>query len=184
MLADDDSNFYFEELYKKHYETVYKYILVALNFDHALADDCLQDVFATVYAKMEVVMEHKNPGGFIVITARNFIYKYRHRLSLTQKYTTGFDEAQQSILAYEEDFAGVLEKDIDIEKLKQNFIGMLKENDLLLYMMFYEKKYKVAKISKLLNITENSVKVRLYRLRLSVKKLVRQNLSAELEKAD
>ncbi len=171
VVENEESQNYFKELYAKYHQTVYKYVLVSLDFNETLTADCVQEVFLTVYEKIEVILEHPNPGGFLIVTARNYIKKYK---SKQQQQTAKLVplEDEKECLAYEQDFEQVLEEEVDIDGLKQTLLGRLSEQDYGLYTMFYEKKYSVAKIANLLHITQGNVRVRLFRLRFDAKKII------------
>ncbi len=169
-----------QAIYNKYSQTVYKYILVSLDFNESYADDCMQDVYLAVCIKKDTVIEHPNPGGFIIVTARNFVKKYRAKMQKSAMHTVALDETVANTLTYEVNFNEFMDNSVDIDNLKKQFLGMLSEKDLYLYSMFYEKKYSVAKISTILKITESNVKVRLFRLRLTVKEHVKKAFTSNL----
>jgi RNA polymerase sigma factor (sigma-70 family) len=60
----------FTELYGRHSQRVYAYLL-RMTGDGAAAQDLLQDVFLKFYAAATQDLLVTNPGGFIFMTARN-----------------------------------------------------------------------------------------------------------------
>lgn len=168
----------FDEIYKEHYKTVYKYIYCSLNFDTNLADDCIQDVLTLLLQKKEAVINHPNPGGYFIITAKNFINKYKASIMNTSRRTAPFDENADS-LYYEENFDKLFEEHIDIEVLKRELLQRLTEKEIELYIMFYEKKQSISLIARSVGISEGNVKVRLFRLRTKVKGMVHEMIEYE-----
>jgi RNA polymerase sigma-70 factor (ECF subfamily) len=166
----------FNEIYLKHSKTVYMYVLVSLNYDNDLADDVIQDVFSLALQKLEVVLSHPNPGGFLIVTAKNYIQKYRASLKKSSKLTSPLD-GSSSELSYCEDFDSIFEKKADIDELKREVLAKLSAKEITVYDMFYERKYSVYETAKRLGITENNVKVRLFRLRAKVRNMVKDIFS-------
>ena len=163
----------FENLYNKHKETVYKYILVSLNFNHDLANDCMQDVFLLLLHKQEVVLAHPNPGGFIIVTARNFIKRHKTAQYNHAKKLAPLDDKTAG-LVYHDDLRHIYNTLPDTETLKSSILQRLNNKEISLYSFFYERGFTVADIAMRLNITENNVKVRLFRLRIKVKQMVQE----------
>lgn len=173
MNIDDYNKKLFEDIYAKYHDTVYKYILVSLGFDHSISDDCMQDVILLLLQKADKVIEHPNPGGFFIVTAKNYIKKYKTTIAANSKKITSLEENSFE-LSYEEKFEDMFEKNDDVELLKREILQRLDHNEMSLYEMFYERKLTISKISENLNISEGNVKVRLFRLRMKVKNMVRE----------
>lgn len=161
-----------EGIYAEHYQTVYKYVLVSLDFNYPMTDDCMQDIFMLLLEKADKVVEHPNPGGFFIVTAKNYIKKYKTTMSKQAKKVTTL--AEMPVLKYEEDFDQIFEHNADVEMLKKELLKRLNHNEMFIYGLFYEKGISISEISKTLHVSEGNVKVRLYRLRIKVKKMVRE----------
>ena len=170
-IIDNSKMELFQSIYTKHYETVYTFILISLNNDKDLAGDCMQDTAALVMQKLDIVAKHPNPGGFFIVTAKNFIQKYKAAQRRKQIKSVPFDEAMAAA-AYNEDFDRIFDERINIEKFKQEVLKELSHKDFELYSMFYERKMSILQIASALQITEGNVKVRLFRLRAKVKTMV------------
>jgi RNA polymerase sigma factor (sigma-70 family) len=163
----------FEDLYNRHRDTVYKYILVSLGFNNDLADDCLQDVFELLLQKKDVVSQHPNPGGFFIITARNFIKRYKTAQYNRTKKLLPLDEKTATQVHYD-DMDNVFNSLPDTNTLKATLLQRLNENEQSLYEAFYEQGCSVAETAKRLSISESNTKVRLFRLRIKVKQMVQE----------
>ncbi len=177
-MTKQENDDFFYQVYDKFKATVYKYIYISLDFNANLADDCIQDVFEAAYGKVEALIHHPNPDGFLIVTARNYIKKYKDYLIKQSKRTVALDTYETS-LCYQQDFEEGINDSLDLEYLKQLFLSMISEQELGLYKMFYDEQLPVSKISKDLCITENNVKVRLYRLRLKIKEMIKAEFDKE-----
>lgn|GEM_PF-1765528 len=166
----------FNSVYAKHCDTVFTYILISLNHNKDLANDCMQDTAELIMQKIDTVINHPNPGGFFIVTAKNYIHKYKAMQRKNYMKSVPFDETMSGA-AYEVNFDRLIEGRINIKGFKQEILNKLDDNEFALYSMFYEKKMSVSKIAQNLRITEGNVKVRLFRLRVKVKKMVSDVLS-------
>jgi RNA polymerase sigma-70 factor (ECF subfamily) len=162
---------FFDNLYNRYKETIYKYILVSLGFNYDLADDCMQDIFVLLLEKKEIVSSHPNPGGFFIITARNYIKRYK---TDQYNYAKKIIPLEDKGLIYNSDFQNIYESLPDTETLKSKILQRLNQKELQLYELFYEQQFSVADTAKRLNITDGNAKVRLFRLRLKVRELVQE----------
>jgi len=162
---------FFENLYSQHKETIYKYILVSLGFNYDMANDCMQDVFVLLLEKKEIISAHPNPGGFFIVTARNYIKRYK---TAQYDYAKKIMPLEDNCLTYDDDFQNIYENLPDTEILKSTIIQRLNHKEIQLYEFFYEHQLSVTDTAKRLDITESNTKVRLFRLRLKVKEMVRE----------
>lgn len=167
----------FNAVCAKHYDTVFAYILVSFNNDRDLADDCVQDTMALALQKIDTFLSHPNPGGFLVATARNYVHKHKAAQRKRLLRTASLDEMLDQP-SYTEDFDAVFDEPVNIDKLKAQILQLLGDKEFALYELFYEKRMSVAQIAKHMQISEGNVKVRLFRLRLKVKKMVSDILNA------
>ncbi|MCL1842558.1 MAG: sigma-70 family RNA polymerase sigma factor [Defluviitaleaceae bacterium] len=160
---------FFDNLYNQYKETIYKYILVSLGFNYDLANDCIQDVFVLLLEKKEIIASHPNPGGFFIVTARNYIKRYK---TDQYNYAKKIMPLEDNGLQYHDDLQNIYENYPDTETLKSTILQRLSQKELQLYELFYEQQFSVAEIAKRLSITEGNAKVRLFRLRLKVREHV------------
>ncbi|MDR2167146.1 MAG: sigma-70 family RNA polymerase sigma factor [Clostridiales bacterium] len=161
----------FQNIWARHHDTVFAYVLASLNHDSELADDCMQDIVALVLTKMDVVAKHPNPGGFFIVTAKNYIHKYRALRRREIQRNLPFDETTVKA-AYEVDFDAIFDRPVNIEKFKREILNKLDFKEMELYQLFYEDGLKISEIAGRLKISESNVKVRLFRLRAKVRKQV------------
>ena len=163
----------FDSLYSKYKESIYKYILVSLGFNYDMANDCMQDVFVLLLQKKEIVSSHPNPGGFFIITARNYIKRYKTAQYNYARTLVPLDEKNIK-LTYQDNLQYIYETIPDTDKLKSTILQRLNHNEIHLYELFYEQGHSVTDTAKRLNITEGNTKVRLFRLRIKVKQMVQE----------
>jgi DNA-directed RNA polymerase specialized sigma24 family protein len=131
----------------------------------------MQDIFVLLLEKKEIVSSHPNPGGFFIITARNYIKRYK---TDQYNYAKKIMPLEDKGLIYDSDFQNIYENLPDTETLKLKILQRLNQKEIQLYELFYEQQFSVADTAKRLNITEGNAKVRLFRLRLKVKELVQE----------
>ena len=67
-----DNNEFFDEIYNEYYINVFNKIRDTL---YTKVDDditsCIQDTFMKAWQNIEILKEHKNVAGWLVITAKN-----------------------------------------------------------------------------------------------------------------
>jgi RNA polymerase sigma factor (sigma-70 family) len=163
----------FDSLYNRHKDTVYKYVLVSLGFNHDMADDCMQDILMVLLQKHETILAHPNPGGFFIVTARNFIKRYKTAQYNHARRTAPLDE-KVNHLSYQVDFQEIFNTMPDTEILKKRIIERLNDKEAGLYELFYERGFSVADTAQRLHLSESNVKVRLFRLRNKVRQMVKE----------
>ena len=163
----------FDNLYNQHRETIYKYILVSLGFNHDMASDCMQDVLVLLLEKREIVSSHPNPGGFFIATARNYIKRYKTTCYKRDTILAPLNDKAAEI-SYYDDLQHIYDSLPDTDTLKTTILQRLNHKEAQLYELFYEHGYSISETSKRLNISEGATKVRLFRLRIKVKEMVQE----------
>lgn len=165
---------WFEIIYEKYHITVYKYVLASLRYNRDLADDCMQDIVTLMLQKKDKIYHHPNPGGFFMVTARNYVCKYIVTIANNNRVLKPLDEHISSFSYEENPDAHLIEASIetDIDLLKAEVLTRLTHDELTIYQLFYEDNQPVSKIALNLKISVSNVKVRLFRLRIKVKKLI------------
>jgi len=161
---------FIDSVYNQYKETVYKYILVSLGFNHEMANDCMQDILVFLLEKKEHISSHTNPGGFFIVTARNYIKRYKTAQYNYAKTLTQLDDK----ISYHDDLRHLYENFPDTEILKSTILQRLNQKEIQPYELFYEQGHSVTDTAKRLNISESAAKVRLFRLRIKVKEMVQE----------
>jgi RNA polymerase sigma factor (sigma-70 family) len=161
---------FIDNIYNQYKETVYKYILVSLGFNHDMANDCMQDILVLLLEKKEIVSSHSNPGGFFIVTARNYIKRYKTAQYNYAKTLAPLDDN----ISYHDDLHHLYEIFPDTDILKSTILQRLNHKEIQLYELFYEQRHSVTNTAKRLEISESAAKVRLFRLRIKVKEMIQE----------
>lgn len=158
----------FEEVYRKYYEMVYRYINRAIRNNAMEAEDLTQDVFWVAYQKWDTLKEHPNIGGFLMLVAKNKIKKWFVRRSLI--YFS--DEEMLEALAEKLDESNPYES-VEICSTVEK---ALSHEELNILLMYYGLGYSVAEMSKRLGIKESCFKVRVLRMKEKLRQCIELTL--------
>lgn len=96
---------WYDAVYQEHHELVFRVIMQTTK-DRTLSEDLMQEVFETLWEKANEIRSHKNPAGWLVVTARrktaNELKKaYRHHE--TELFEAAFlRRAPEEKLAFQE----------------------------------------------------------------------------------
>lgn len=147
----------FDEVYLKNYDMIHRYICRMLRNNTAEAEDLTQEVFWVAFQKWEMLKNHPNIGGFLMVVAKNKVMKWSTR---------------QRVLYYDEiELLDALAEKIDetnsydMVDLCSSVEETLSHEELQLLMQYYEYGYSAAEMAKRLGITESCFKVRVLRMR-------------------
>jgi len=156
------------DICEKYYLDIYKYCASRLNISYA--GDITNDVFELLCQKWQT-LENKNYKSWLYETAENLIKNHYKKHKRMAKKETSIDESIAETATYEENFDAIFENidDIVIEKYKEEIIKSLSEQERELFDMKYIEKLSIVQISIILNISENNVKQRLFRVREKIK---------------
>ena len=142
---------FFDELCRKYYEKVLKYIYFSIK-DETSARDITQEVFLIVYEKSSCILSHPNIGGFIFQTAKNLVKKHKREL-----YNKLITEINNDNISYIADNTYDILDTIDKKINEFDFISDIMEE-----------------IAKELGISYSAVRMRYVRLRKEIKALVQE----------
>lgn len=92
-MSPEESKF-IEALYKEHSESLWRYALTCLH-DQALADEILSDVFHVAMQRVESLISHEYPEGWLLKVLR---YKLKHYRNDRRKYAMRFLALDEEIL--------------------------------------------------------------------------------------
>ncbi len=148
---------YIEKLITRNQSILRSVIRSALGerFDQ-LGDECISDLYLLICEKIDILKNHKNPDGWIVVAAtniaRNAIRKYNTQL----KHTT----AEEIIDIRVEDniFESVLYniwlKDGIIEKL----LDKLTPHEREIYNYLYRKRLPSKKVAEIMGLSDSTIR--------------------------
>ena len=85
-----EQNELIETLYRKYYRKILAYTTSGVqNSDRA--QDIVQDVFHEAIRRINVVSAHENPGGWLMVTAKNKIQEYKRARNRDLRCLTSLD---------------------------------------------------------------------------------------------
>ncbi len=158
--------------YKKDaYWTAYKILK-----DHHRAEDVVQDAIIRISPlidKIEEVKCNKTRALFVIIVRNLSINIYNKRKNMESAHYEELDIESENLSLDEEMIR--LEQAERITKELEKIIPSYA--DILTLKYYYE--YSNLEISKLLNITEGNVRVRLHRAKQSIKKILLESVDYE-----
>lgn len=155
-------NLWFDEIYLKNSERLYKQAYYVLRDEH-LAEDLVAEVFLILLYKQKALINHPNISGWLSVTLKNLIYdelkssRYRLEIPLTS------DNASSCTDTYHHSLDEALPK------------GLLpKEREILI--LLYQENLSYAEISQRLGISILNCRTRAFRAKARYKKLKEQEL--------
>ena len=154
----------FDELYRKTYAEVYKFIRYRVT-DRELAQDVLQETFYVAYKKWDKVKELSNPIGWLINTAKNKIRELNKTL-----------KKLECEVALETDEYTVNEDGYEKSELDMVLVKSLSEEEKRRFVRYFVCGYTIAEMAELEHISENNMSVRISRLRDKIA----QSISDEL----
>lgn len=170
---------WYEEIWNKHKDAIFQYILLRYAINTVDAEDCTQKVFIELFIQGEKLMEHPNIAGWLYKTAYHFGKKlqkdYKNHDNVHLNSYENRDD--NPLVIYLEPYFVNLEDEIDVDEVKDRILARLKPQEYDLYTRFYINHNSIIKIGADLDIKVNNVKQRLFRLRLQIRKLIKEEIS-------
>ncbi len=147
----------FEEVYRQYYDMINRYITRAIRNNVMEAEDLTQDVFWVAYQKWDILREHPNIGGFLMVVAKNKIKKWLVRRSMVY-YNE--EEMLEALSDQTEESSSY-----DMVDLCSSVEETLSHEELDILLQYYGFGYTVSEMAKKLGVTESCFKVRVMRMR-------------------
>ena len=170
------------ELVERVYPTFRKQALSRLNYDEDLADECLLAVLETALKKAHTVAHHPRPEAWLAKTLQYCIKRaVVSVMKSPEKRFTFIDidtlsELLPDVHSLEPEDEQMT--DDEIARHKEHILSELTEAELITYKMRYEDNLSTKEISERLDISEEAVRARIYRinvkLRLAIKNIFSQ----------
>ena len=170
---------WYEEIWHKHKDAIFQYILLRYAVNVMDAEDCTQKVFIELLVQGEKLMEHPNIAGWLYKTAYHLGKKLQKDYkSHDEVHLSGYENRDDNpLVIYLEPYFVNLEGEFDVDEVKDRILARLKAQDYDLYCRFYINNQSIIQIGAALDIKVNNVKQRLHRLRLIIRKLVKEEIS-------
>lgn len=164
MLTQNNS--YFEELYERYADKVYRKCLSLIK-DPALAEDFTHDIFLKLILKLGSFKEEARFSTWLYSITYNYcmdqlrVNRKRGEISLEEELELEDEDVDVSVL--------IEEKDADARRLHRA-IDHLSTEERSILMMKYLDDLSIKDIASVFKITESAVKMRLLRSRESLRK--------------
>lgn len=155
-MQQKKKEYHFRIIYDQTYNELLRYVSKLYHYDPMMVEDILQETYLILYKKLEQVLKHENPVGWLKTTAKFVTYH-----ALEKK------EIVQEILNYHEiDFVQCMEGLNEYDELSM----FLSEKELQLVRQYYEEGYSLEELATVYKISKSAMKMRIHRV---VKKIKR-----------
>lgn len=160
----DSRDSFFTQLYIEQFDFLY-YLACSMLHDDHLGYDLVQDTFQVAFMKIEELMHHPNPAGWLVQTMK---YKAAH-IQRDQKLLLELNEA---VMAHN-DGTSVFEEHED--DWKKRWLNVLSEAELTMLQKYYGEGYPIQTVAQEQGIGVEACYKRLQRAKKKIRKLIEQN---------
>ncbi len=164
----------FEEIYKKTYQNVLKYILCKCqNLDDV--NELLQDSYVELYKtiRKKHFFEINDESSYMIGIAKNVVNKYyKNKYRDNSNILYLLNDTEEIDIQLKDDFN--LETDIITkENISEIWDYLNKKNVLIakIFYLYYGTGLKITEISKVLSVNESTVKNYMYRTLKELKKI-------------
>ena len=161
-LNRNNDDIVFEEIINKVQKQLFIIAKARLR-DDSLAEDALQETFISLYLNINKIKDEKKLKAWLTkilinkcndIMRKNKIYSFKCDYNILENNLYSNNQ-------YDD-----LNNHIDIFRI----INLLNVEERTIIIMFYSKKYTIKEISKILNINENTIKTKISRIKIKLKK--------------
>ncbi|MBQ8554813.1 MAG: sigma-70 family RNA polymerase sigma factor [Clostridia bacterium] len=171
-------NEWMSRLHAENYALVLRHVrrqLYASVGHVADAEDITQEVFARALKKKDL-HKHPNPTGWLITTATRLCQNY-NRSTLSRQHTQQrYVQNKLDVRADRSLFLFNAENDqTDVSDLEMTLEQSLSKEDWLLLKEYYIEKTPVKEIARRMYMSENAVRVRVFRCRKKLKKSEKNN---------
>jgi RNA polymerase sigma-70 factor (ECF subfamily) len=155
----------FDELYARYSKKLLLYFHRMLNFDKALAEDALQDLFLKIAEKPAYFDSTRSFRTWIYCVASNSCKNFYRHKAVTNRYIPEEQDDQRDVYSHN------IDKSIFMKTLERELASLPLEKREAFILRYQEEK-TIAEIAEIQGCPEGSVKSRLfYTLRILGEKL-------------
>jgi RNA polymerase sigma factor (sigma-70 family) len=151
-----------QRIYHRHKDRLYSYCLFVTG-NRELSEDIVQETFLKLAEQTQRLDNDVSIKDWLFICARNLtlnnIKKHQRRTVLLSKI---------------DDFKAEL--DMETKLFIQDVLDKLDHDERELILLREQQRYPVTEIAKMLGISEEAVRVRLYRVRKKMQQIVREKI--------
>lgn len=140
--------------------------------NRAEAEEAAQDAFIKAYHHLAGFNRESKFSTWLYRIAFNTAISYK------RKHKHKFQDIQNTIIEYQQEAEGLLEKTDKLQYLNQA-MARLTETDRTALTLFYMQEFSLEEISEILNVQANTIKVRIHRARLRVAEELKNILQQE-----
>jgi RNA polymerase sigma-70 factor (ECF subfamily) len=172
-----DAEVYFNSVYNDTYPDVLKFVIIKTS--HAdQVDDILQNTYQNFYARIlnKGFGDIKAPKAFVIRLADRELSKHYRRKAFSMETETALEDYEASIETDEMPFTDIVETK-DTLKIVRGIVAQLPLLSYKSFILFYYYDMPIASIALQLDISETSVKNRLWRARAAVRKGLKGDLN-------
>lgn len=151
---------FIEKLYKEYHSDIMDYVSINMfNINNVDYESIVQDTFFTAMQKVDNLIKHANPRGWLIVTARNKMLDTMKRKMTTSEIPTSMEELDkyESYRIVEEDGLS-------------NFDEILTQQEIELLQKRWVEGYTIEQIAKKLSTKPSTVGMRLSRIYNKIKK--------------
>lgn len=165
-LNRNNDDIVFEEIINKVKKQLFIIAKARLR-DDSLAEDALQETFISLYLNINKIKDEKKLKAWLTKTLIN---KCNDIMRKNKIYSFKCDYNILENNLYSNNQYDDLNNHIDIFRI----INLLNVEERTIIIMFYSKKYTIKEISKILNINENTIKTKISRIKIKLKKYLEE----------
>lgn len=172
----------FDELFRLHENYLLTVILGRLyeGCPSDFACDILQDVFTTALEKRTDEKFNHNPGGWLVVTARNKVDNFNRKETNRMRFhESAYDFDLDDLTAITNMFEDLALKMAIEDGIMDKILNELKPDDRVLLIMRYFQNNSLDDIAADLGIPKNRLNVKINRMKAQVKKIIHKYVSAD-----
>ncbi len=168
LYVETQRNIYFEELYDRYVDKVYRKCLSFVK-NEAQSEDFTHDIFLRVVLKIGSFKEHSKFSTWLYSITYNYCIDQVRQVK------------RQAEVALDENFDLADDGD-DMELVEMQTQGLKKAlqkidpDERAIILMKYQDDFSIKEISETLKITESAVKMRLMRTKEKLKKIYTENI--------
>lgn len=165
---DGERNKLLEDLYSKHYDSVFRFCVVVAKFDkqyYPLIEDCIQDAFIEAIQKYDKYKDYNNPTGWIARVAGNRLRSEIHKERNRRKTVSSRMQIRSEDTAF---FNNFVEQEMEREFLKEDIVriyNMLTELEKTVFKEYFLEERTVKTAANHSGLSENSVRAAIRRIR-------------------
>lgn len=150
------------EVYEAYFDVVYKFVYRRVR-NEEVALDIVQDVFLAALDKSETFLKHPEQKKWLIVTAKNKLHElYRQMERIDPRSIEEISELEAEKSGYEE---------IEME---MTALAIIDKDEWELIKDYYLRGIKIRELAEKYGITENNMRVRLFRLRKKMKKRIKR----------